>query len=653
MDQTSGTLESTPLPLAQVVAKSKVWNRLWRWAIVLTVGLATFIAAGVASRWSQWFWWGLALAGIVFMGLTVRTWGSVLGPHFFYDLIRLARRSRTRDIRMLYGVALLLGLGLVYWLRFPHQTIDMLLFDPGRRMSINDAARFAEVFVFTVIVIQNLTVLLLTPVFVGATIAEEKERRTLELLFTTHLKDREIILGKLFSRILHLGAILLGGLPVLSLAQLWGGIDFSVLMANFVNTGLNLLSVGSVSILVSALCKRVVTAVMIVYGFVLPVTFCLGIFSLTGQTSVLGLAQSDVAASPGVLGGVMVGFFTFHALISIACISVAFVVLRGQRTAEEILAPIPVGPIPRPRRRRRESPAVARVVVEEERPLTLRRERVYDLPPVHNDPLYWKELNLGKNSALYGPLFYTGLGLSALWLLLGFFVLLMIPDRKPWLERSHELGILVKVVAIGWALICCIATAFFATAGIVRERQQGTLDALLTLPIARVEILRGKWLGSFFRGWNWWICFASVPLLGMLVTALHISGGLWFAAAVAIHGAFFASLGLFYSVTSKTTIASYAKMALTLMFLLFGTWLVETFGVRPDDPSGQFLRLGLNPVRTWWTLGFSYLDYRTWTRLDGEVGGALAGVTFFGALAIVFWLLSMWRFSRERSWKTE
>ena len=44
------------------------------------------------------------------------------------------------------------------------------------------------------------------------------------------------------------------------------GIDFRILLANFLNTGMILISVGSVSILVSTLCRKVVTAVMVIYG---------------------------------------------------------------------------------------------------------------------------------------------------------------------------------------------------------------------------------------------------------------------------------------------------------------------------------------------------------------------------------------------------
>ena len=315
---------------------------------------------------------------------------------------------------MLYGLALLFGLGMIYWFQFPHEDFGSLLFNTGRKVDNNDMARFAEIFVFTVIVVQNLTVLLLTPVYVGSAIAEEKERKTLDLLFATQMKDHEIILGKMFSRMTHLGVILLGGLPVLSLAQLWGGIDFPILVANFVNTGLLLLSVSAISILVSTLCRKVVTAVMIIYGFVVPITLCLGIFSIGGRTSVLGLAQSDLGANPDMILMVLGGLAAFHGMITIACVSVALVVMRGQHGGDEFLQPRPsttpgaADALDRYfwKRRNEDHLSWSIAIMDAFRPSKVNR-------------FYGKEMNVGFNKQIVWPLFHTLLGLSLAFLFHG------------------------------------------------------------------------------------------------------------------------------------------------------------------------------------------------------------------------------------------
>ena len=395
----------------------------------------------------------------------------MLGPHFYYDLIRLARRSRTRDLRILYGLALLFGLGMIYWFQFPREKFGNLLFNPDRRMNINEGARFAEIFLFTVIVVQNLTVLLLTPVYVGSAIAEEKERtKPLDLLFATQMKDYEIILGKMFSRMTHLGAILLGGLPVLSLAQLWGGIDFPILVANFINTGLLLLSVGGISILVSTLCRKVVNTVMIIYGFVLPVTLCLGIFSMGGNTSILGLAQSDLGTDPEMILVVLGGLAAFHGMIAIACVSVALVVMRGQHGGDDFLL------IPPPPRAVRATLRLE-IVEEEERRPSFVIDRFYDLPPIHDDPLVWKEMNVGYNKHMIWPLFHTLLGLSLAMLLLVFLSMVVSVEHRPWFERTHSMAI-VSTSLHPLGLVLLHRRRLLQRPAPVVRTPTGTLDAL-------------------------------------------------------------------------------------------------------------------------------------------------------------------------------
>ena len=210
-------------------------------------------------------------------------------------------------------------------------------------------------------------------------------------------------------------------------------------------------------------------------------------------------------------------------------------------------------------------------------------------------------------------------------------------------------------MCIIWGLICCVAVGYSTSSAVVRERQQGTLEGLLTLPIARREILYTKWLGCFFRSWLWWVCFASAVVLGTVLTAIHFSGAMLFLAAVVVHGAFFTSLGLFLSVVSKTALSAHGKMALLILFMFFGTWLFsEVVAGVMDDTFGNFLRIGLNPVRTWWTLGFTWRDFLDrGPGLDVQFRGALLGLAFYSVLAVLFWILAAWRFGKERNWRVE
>ena len=134
---------------------------------------------------------------------------------------------------------MLIGLYIVY--------INMPAMARPAGWSLNDLAGLSNRFAYTLFVVQNLAIAVLTLRRISASaIAEEKERRTLELLFTTQLSDTEIVLGKLTSRIIHLFGFVLAGVPVLVLVQFWGGIDMLLIAGNLANTLLNILRIGCV-----------------------------------------------------------------------------------------------------------------------------------------------------------------------------------------------------------------------------------------------------------------------------------------------------------------------------------------------------------------------------------------------------------------------
>src|SRR5262249_34910631 len=155
-------------------------------------------------------------------------------------------------------------------------------------------------------------------------------------------------------------------------------------------------------------------------------------FSIRGNTSVLGISQSDVGANPGVMGVALGGLGAFHGMISIACVSIALVVMRSQHGGDDYFNP---RPLPPPRRRRR-----ILTVVDEERQLSFKVARLYDLPPIHNDPLFWKEVNVGVYKPVAWPLFFALLALSLAVLLMSFLsISLDFHGARSWTDLSHQM----------------------------------------------------------------------------------------------------------------------------------------------------------------------------------------------------------------------
>ena len=192
------------------------------------VGVAAVIGAAAAiwrlsdrlSFAQEALLWVLLAAALAI--LLRRGWLKLFGPVLFYDLVRTARRGRYFLIRGLYAGALCL---LLFW-----QFLEYAVTSEQVRSS-REIANFAESFFYGFMYIQFLAVLFLTPAFTAGAVAEEKERRTLEFLLATDLRNREIVLSKLAARTGNLMLVVLTGLPILSLTQFLGGIDPGLMLA--------------------------------------------------------------------------------------------------------------------------------------------------------------------------------------------------------------------------------------------------------------------------------------------------------------------------------------------------------------------------------------------------------------------------------------
>jgi ABC-type transport system involved in multi-copper enzyme maturation permease subunit len=204
---------------------------------------------------------------------------AVFPAVFFYDLVRTARRGRHTFIRVAYAGILTLVLLNMYAAWMVPQVVSSIgsgnLFPefwnpsvvPGREL-----VNFASTYFYAFVGIQMLVVFLLTPPYVAGAIAEEREHGTLEALFVTHLRNSQIVLGLLLSRLARLAMILLAGLPFLSLLQLLGGIDPNLVLAVFAATGMTALSVASLGMLLSIYAgkarRAIVQTELIVIGYV-------------------------------------------------------------------------------------------------------------------------------------------------------------------------------------------------------------------------------------------------------------------------------------------------------------------------------------------------------------------------------------------------
>jgi ABC-type transport system involved in multi-copper enzyme maturation permease subunit len=635
-------------------------RRSWR----LHLGISLLLTAagllvgwsGSLPGWQQAALWGALLA--VAAVLSRRGWLRLFGPVLFYDLVRTARRGRNFLLRGAYALALLVVLFLVYATYISGDgPLDTLFGDV--RVGIQELADFGSGFFLMFLGVQFGAVFLLTPAFTATAIAEEKERRTLEYLLATDLHNREIVLGKLASRLLAMLLLLLGGLPVLSLVQFLGGVDPNLVLAGFAATAISMLSLGSLGILNSVWADRPRGAVFSTYveaATYLLVSSCCGAtpggpggwgpLAWFGAGNIV-VAYRSVTAAAGGSGGttgaavlsVLSDYVVFHGIAAVVFAGLATLSLRAWNREA------------RPTSER--EAAVARPALEPGLPPP---RRVPRLPRVGDDPILWKELYAERGFQLHWlarglltllwALFLAGAGITYLC-----GILLSLAFAHP----SEYATDWVRVVGtiVGCLMIVAVGVRAATTFSIERERQ--TLDSLLTTPLPDTAILGGKWLGALLSVRQAWWCLAAVWLLGFLAGGLHLLSLLMLAAAWWGFAAFAASLGLWLSLHCRTTFRAIVWTLVTLLVagglpsLLCGTFGWALLGNQlPERTVTPAELLALTPPGAMAYLAFGWGEWYTFDAnlksSVSEVAVAWVGVCGYVVAAAALWFVVGVRF---------
>jgi len=214
---------------------------------------------------------------------------------------------------------------------------------------------------------------------------------------------------------------------------------------------------------------------------------------------------------------------------------------------------------------------------------------------------------------------------------------------------------------VGTLALCgaLLGIALRAAGALSSEREQQTLDSLLTTDLSAGEILGAKWRASF------WSVRMAAGVLGAVVAAGMLIGGVFplavlpMAATCAASGAFAANLGLYCSLVCRTTLRATVATVVVLFGVTVGHWLVylcsstllRSLGKgNLVEALGQFHTYGLTPPLTFVALTVSFRDAlggrQGMAGGGGEVPAALAGVAFYAVLASLLWWRLNARFRR-------
>ena len=99
--------------------------------------------------------------------------------------------------------------------------------------SLSDLAKTSALLFKNLSYFQLGLVALLAPIFTAGAITQEKDNQTYDILLATPLSNGQIVLGALLSRFFFVFALLLSGVPVFSITQVFGGVAIVSIVLSF------------------------------------------------------------------------------------------------------------------------------------------------------------------------------------------------------------------------------------------------------------------------------------------------------------------------------------------------------------------------------------------------------------------------------------
>ncbi len=437
-------------------------------------------------------------------------WFLALGPNNAIAL-RIVKGGSTRTRHLLIRSVYLGGLMVL---------VFFSLLGPGG--SLKDLAqRGANAFTLMSFG-QVAAICLLTPIFMAGAIAQESNPKTWEILLTTPLSSLQIILGNLCGRLFFVVALLLATFPLFIMTQIFGGVRGSGVVASLQISFAVALVMGAIAIALSVFRNAGKRSIFIFYVVVViylaattaldrvardPITvgstaswttawtplnpfLTLESVLLTNHYRPREFAQNESGAfgrlwfGDPLLAQTYLSFAVSFALVVYATLRVRLI---GSRTEAG-------------------NTWLSRL----SRRLNSQQQRV----PRHvwRNPIAWREvhLRLSTPAARFLRWGFLTCGCVAAAALLGM--------HRGGALNTSVLRIILATVVISEVLLAVLLAVGVSATAVSREREDGSLDLLLTTPIQPGEYLSGKLRGLITVLWP----MIAVPSITLILSALYV-----------------------------------------------------------------------------------------------------------------------------------
>ncbi|HYO26591.1 MAG TPA: hypothetical protein VEQ85_16740 [Lacipirellulaceae bacterium] len=480
-----------------------------------------------------------------------------VGPVFTREAAAAPRNWRLYFLRALY-VASLFVLVATAWL---------ILFGAQPVRTLADLSRFGAAAFSLVAPVQLAIAAAFSALLSAAAVAQEKDRRTFELLLLTRMTNSELVLGKLLASLMNVLVTLMAALPLLMLLVLLGGVSHSQVARVMGVTVTAALASGALGSTIALWREKTfqslaITAVAIVLWLLAGEAAARGVFGL--QVAGLPAARAAEAFSPlraiaaaarpqSAAGGSWLGdsvqlFMLVAGAVVVLLNLLAILCVRIWNPTREARASSDDNP---------EAPPAGAAANIHAAPGRVRQ--------VWDNPILWREIctwAYGRKVLLVRAAYLAVFAACAAAAYDAFAA-----DRTSPAAGGMAPGVqsMVPLLALGLVLVNALAVT-----SITSERDAKALDLLLVTDLTPKEIIFGKLGGIVFNAKEMILLPVLLCLVFWWYDRLSGENLVFLVLSLAALTSFVAMLGIHSGMTYANSRTAVAVSLGTLLFLLLG-----------------------------------------------------------------------------------
>jgi ABC-2 type transport system permease protein len=501
------------------------------------------------------------------------------GPIFGKELRVSSRRKRNYTLRLIYVILLTIFVAIVW--------LSVVKSEGSSAYQKSRMALAGKTIVSTIVTFQFIATQVIAIIMLSTSISDEIYHRTLGLLMTTPIGSFQIVMGKLFSKLLQIILLLAITLPLLAIVRIFGGVPWEYVLSSLCITLTAVIFAGSLSLFFSINNRRA-------YVVIIKTVFTLGVlfFFIPVTTGILLRPRwiyAPVFGTPITTFPLLVAFLYLNPFVAMS-VNTALMISPSAPRTMMMLAVMPSGlsfiywpfhctlmlgasalliamsvKIVRKVALRQATGQIesglnrmrARKSSESSRRHKIKPELTGLIRRVTGSPVLWREIRAPMIQGAEGRNSIIGLTVAIIALIITYCAGIN--------ENCLDEDFTQTSYALMFVVVGSVFTMVLSSTSITSEKEARSWPILLATSMDDWQILLGKAAGVFRRCLPIWLLMAGHILLFVCIRYIHPVAILHIPIFITGLVVFLTGAGLYFSARFKrTTSAVIASFALAL-----------------------------------------------------------------------------------------